>query len=197
MLGRAAGDDAGRLTHWRILMYDDQQPAPEGRARTRTIVAAVGVGAVGLVAGGVLAGTLSSASAESATSTGYGRGGYGVPGGDRDGDGHGPRGGGDPSKAQNPDEKLLTGTTRAKVLAAVKKKYPTATVQRVETDSDGVYEAHLLVNGAPLTVELDKAFAITGTEARPAGGRGGPGDHDGDGPGAGTGSPEAPPTQDS
>ena len=197
MLGRAAGDDAGRLTHWRILMYDDQQPAPEGRARTRTIVAAVGVGAVGLVAGGVLAGTLSSASAESATSTGYGRGGYGVPGGDRDGDGHGPRGGGDPSKAQNPDEKLLTGTTRAKVLAAVKEKYRTATVQRVETDSDGVYEAHVVTKaGDEVSVQVGKDFAVTGTQTGHGGGPGGHGDHDGDGPGVpGTeGAPTAPPS---
>src|SRR3954447_3214029 len=40
-------------------------------------------------------------------------------------------------------ETALTGTTAAKVKAAALAKYPGATVQRVETDSDGVYEAHL------------------------------------------------------
>ena len=50
----------------------------------------------------------------------------------------------DPSKSQRSDEKLLTGTTAAKVKAAALKKYPNATIERVETDSDGVYEAHIV-----------------------------------------------------
>jgi len=51
--------------------------------------------------------------------------------------------------------------------AAALAKYPGATVQRVETDSDGVYEAHLLkADGTPVTVEVNKAFAVTGLEAR-------------------------------
>jgi hypothetical protein len=80
------------------------------------------------------------------------------------------------------DESLLTGTTKAKVLAAVEAKYPNATIQRVETDSDGVYEAHIVNSGTPLIVQVGKDFAITGTQSGggPGGGRGhGPGDSDG------------------
>jgi hypothetical protein len=80
---------------------------------------------------------------------------------------------GDPTKSQRPDETLLTGDTAAKVKAAALAKYPGATVQRVETDSDGVYEAHLVTKaGDPVTVEMDKSFTVTGTEAH--GGPGGP-----------------------
>ena len=44
-------------------------------------------------------------------------------------------------------------------------KYPNATFGRVETDSDGVYQAHITTaDGDRLTVELDKSYAITGTE---------------------------------
>lgn len=64
-----------------------------------------------------------------------------------------------------PDEHLLTGDTAGKVKAAAVAKYPTATVERVETDSDGVYEAHLqLADGSQLIVQVGKSFAITGTE---------------------------------
>ena len=39
---------------------------------------------------------------------------------------------------------------------------------RVETDSDGVYEAHLTTtDGRRVTVEVDKAFKVTGEEAGP------------------------------
>jgi hypothetical protein len=66
-----------------------------------------------------------------------------------------------------PEETLLTGatasTTRAAALAAV----PGATVIRVETDSDGAaYEAHLRkADGSYVTVKLDKAFHVTGTDS--------------------------------
>ena len=64
--------------------------------------------------------------------------------------------------------------------AAALAKYPGATVERVETDSDGVYEAHLTTtDGDQMTVQVDKSFAVTGTQA---GGGHGHGDHDGDGP---------------
>ena len=159
-------------------MNEDQDVTPAPRAGTRKIVTAVGVGAIGLVAGGVLAGTLSAASAESGTngSGAYGRTGYGVPGG------------GDQTKPQRSDEKLLTGTTKTKVLAAVAKKYPSATVQRAETDSDGVYEVHVLLDGTPTIVQVGKDFTVTGTQTMQGGGpgrggHGGPGDHDGDGGG--------------
>ena len=83
----------------------------------------------------------------------------------------------DPSKSVRPDEHLLTGTTADKVRAAALAKYPKATIQRVETDSDGVYEAHIVTaDGQQLIVEVGKDFAVTGTDT--GGGRGG--DHDGD-----------------
>ncbi len=94
------------------------------------------------------------------TETRGGHDGRGGPGG------HGGRGG--------PDETALTGTTAAKVEAAALAKYPGATVERVETDSDGVYEAHVTTKaGEHVIVQVDKAFAVTGTETR--GGHDGPG----------------------
>ena len=79
----------------------------------------------------------------------------------------------------------------------MEEKYPTATIERVETDSDGVYEAHILDGGRPLTVAVGTDFTLTGTQQGPGGtrGAGGHGDHDGDGPGQGTSS-EAPPAQE-
>lgn len=77
----------------------------------------------------------------------------------------------DESKSQRPDEQLLTGDTASKVTAAALAKYPGATVLRVETDSDGIYEAHLTTSaGARVTVEVGKDFVVTGEEAAPAGG---------------------------
>jgi hypothetical protein len=79
----------------------------------------------------------------------------------------------DRSKSQRSDEKLLTGDTESKVRAAALAKYPGATIERIETDSDGVYEAHLTTSaGARVTVEVGKDFAVTGTESAPAGGHG-------------------------
>ncbi len=71
----------------------------------------------------------------------------------------------DETKSQRPDETLLTGDTAEKVKAAALAKYPGATIQRVETDSDGVYEAHLITaDGQRVTVEVGKDFSVTGTE---------------------------------
>jgi uncharacterized membrane protein YkoI len=82
------------------------------------------------------------------------------------------------SGTTNPGETALTGDTLAKVKAAVLAEYPNATFDRVETDSDGVYEAHITTAaGDDTTVELDKNYAVTGTEA----GRGGRGGHGGGG----------------
>jgi hypothetical protein len=79
----------------------------------------------------------------------------------------------DQSKSQRSDEKLLTGDTESKVRAAALAKYPGATIERIETDSDGVYEAHLTTSaGARVTVEVGKDFAVTGTDSAPAGGHG-------------------------
>src|SRR3954449_12747813 len=83
--------------------------------------------------------------------------------------GHGGHGG-------HGNETALTGTTATKVKAAALAKYPGATIERLETDSDGVYEAHLTTKaGDEITVQVDKSFAVTGTQTS-----GGHGDHDGD-----------------
>lgn len=72
----------------------------------------------------------------------------------------------DESKSQRPDEQLLTGSDADKAKAAALAKYPGATIQRVETDSDGAYEAHLITaDGKRVTAEMDKDFNITGEEA--------------------------------
>jgi len=89
---------------------------------------------------------------------------------------------GDQSKPQRSDETLLTGDTAAKVTAAALAKYPGATIQRVETDSDGVYEAHIVTTaGDWVIVQVGKDFTVTGTQQP---GVGGPGGHGG--PGNGT-----------
>ena len=129
-----------------------------------------GLVAAGLVAGAVLAGTFSAnaagtAAAPSATATA-------TPGAAPNGSGTERRGhdGGnrDESKSQRPDETLLTGDTATKVKDAALAKYPGATIQRVETDSDGVYEAHLVTaDGKRVTVEVGKDFAVTGEESGP------------------------------
>jgi hypothetical protein len=129
--------------------------------------AALAVG--GMLIGGVLVGTLTANAANNNTAnqTGaYGaanaNGAYGAPGGPRH------RGTVDESKSQRPDEHLLTGDTASKVRAAALAEYPGATVLRVETDSDGVYEAHLTTSdGRRVTVEVDKAFKVTGEESDP------------------------------
>ena len=124
----------------------------------------------GVLVGGVLVGTLTASAAgnNNANQGAYGltvpnqRGAYGAPNGGQH------RGGGNPdeSKSQRPDEQLLTGDTASKVRGAALAKYPGATIQRVETDSDGVYEAHLTTkDGRRVTVEVDKSFKVTGEEA--------------------------------
>jgi hypothetical protein len=121
--------------------------------------AALAVG--GMLVGGVLVGTL-TANAANTTGTAGQAGAYGAPGGPRHG------GNVDESKSQRPDEHLLTGDTASKVRAAALARSPGATVLRVETDSDGVYEAHLIAkSGQRVTVEVDKAFKVTGEESGP------------------------------
>ena len=130
--------------------------------------AALAVG--GMLVGGVLVGTLAANAANTTGTAGqagaYGarnpNGAYGAPGGPRHG------GNVDESKSQRPDEHLLTGDTATRVRAAALARSPGATVLRVETDSDGVYEAHLTTtDGRRVTVEVDKAFKVTGEEAGP------------------------------
>ena len=116
----------------------------------------------GLLVGGVLVGTLTASAADTTTSSADPNAAYGAPGG--------PRAGGniDESKSQRPDEELLSGDTASKVKAAALAKYPGATVLQIETDSGGVYEAHLeTTDGQRVTVEVDKAFKVTGEESGP------------------------------
>lgn len=121
--------------------------------------AALAVG--GLLVGGVLAGTLTAGAASTTTGA---AGSYAAtaPAGARAG------GTVDESKSQRPDEHLLSGDTASKVRAAALARYPGATVLRVETDSDGVYEAHLrTADGQRVTVEVGKDFKVTGLESAP------------------------------
>jgi len=119
-------------------------------------------GAAALVAGGLLAGIVVAgtitATADPTTS--------GAPDSytsNADPGGAAPR---DESQSQRPDEHLLNGDPAEKVKAGALAKYPGATIQRVETDSDGVYEAHLTTaDGKRVTVEVGDDFAITGEEA--------------------------------
>lgn len=63
----------------------------------------------------------------------------------------------DQTTAIRSDEHLLTGATASKVKALAVAKYPAATVERVETDSDGVDEAHVrLADGSQLIVQVGK-----------------------------------------
>lgn len=82
----------------------------------------------------------------------------------------------DQSKPVRSDEHLLTGTTAEKVRALALAKYPGATIERVETDSDGVYEAHIVTkSGQHLIVQVGKDFTVTGIQNGPGAGPGGPG----------------------
>ena len=71
----------------------------------------------------------------------------------------------------------LAGDIAAKVKAAALAKYPGATVRRVDTDSHGTYEAHLVTAaGRHITVKIGRDFAVrnarTGThEAQDTGGQ--------------------------
>jgi hypothetical protein len=111
----------------------------------------------------LLAGTLTANAANTTTTTGA-AGSYAAtaPGAPQPGRSV------DESKSQRPDEHLLSGETASKVRAAALAKYPGATVLRVETDSDGVYEAHLVTtSGQRVTVEVGKDFKVTGLESAP------------------------------
>ena len=89
-----------------------------------------------------------------------GRGGRGP--GDRDGDHGGGRHGG---------ETALTGETKTKVEAAVKAKYPGATIERTETNVDGSapYESHITTaDGKQLEVQVSKDFEVAAANEQPA-----------------------------
>ena len=146
------------------------------------IAAAAGVA----LGGAALANADGSASPSTATSTSTATKGSGtnsiVPGNT------------DPSKPMRSDEHLLTGDALTKVTAVVQAKEPTATIERVESDSDGVYEAHMVrTDGTHVIVQVGADFAVTGVQERGAGGPGGHG-HRGGQPPAGGGQDEQAPT---
>jgi hypothetical protein len=124
--------------------------------KIRAFGGAAGLIASGLVAGGILAGSVTASaatptpSASSSTSSSTAA----APTNPNPGD---------PSKPQRSDETLLTGDTAAKVKAAILAKYPAATITRLETDSDGVYEGHVVLDGSSTIVQVGKDFAVTGT----------------------------------
>jgi hypothetical protein len=114
--------------------------------------AAAGLVASGVVAGGILAGTLSASADTGTTATDSSTS--------------------DPSQPQRSDEQLLTGDTKAQVEKAVLAEYPDATIERTESDSDGVYESHIVTtDGQHLIVQVGEDFAVTGTDT--GGGHGG------------------------
>jgi hypothetical protein len=114
--------------------------------------ATAGLVASGVVAGGILAGTLSASADTGTTATDSSTS--------------------DPSQPQRPDEQLLTGDTKAQVEKAVLAEYPDATIERTESDSDGVYESHIVTtDGQHLIVQVGEDFAVTGTDT--GGGHGG------------------------
>ena len=71
---------------------------------------------------------------------------------------------------QRSDETPLTGDALASVKAAALAKIGSgATAVRIETDADGhaAYEAHMLkADGTPVTVYVDKSYAVVGLESR-------------------------------
>ena len=82
----------------------------------------------------------------------------------------GPQGGGHgggPGAGETP----LTGDTATQVTAAAQAAIPDGTIIRVETDSDGVYEAHMTkADGTEVIVQVDANFNVTATLDAPQGG---------------------------
>ncbi len=149
-------------------MIDNETQADTMRSARRWGTGAALV-AAGIAGGVILASTVSANAATTTPSPSTSAGTTGQTG---------PLNPGDPTKSQRSDETLLTGDTAAKVTAAALAKYPGATVERVETDSDGVYEAHIVTtDGKHVEVAVDKTFTVTGTKEMQGGrgGHGGPG----------------------
>jgi hypothetical protein len=141
---------------------DATSPAPGRRGLRERIgqrpwVRSAALVGSGLVAGGILAGTVTAAAADDpAPATSAAGAASEEDRGGRSGGHHGGPGAG---------EEPLTGDTADSVEAAVLEEYPDATIERLETDSDGVYEAHITTaDGDEITVELDEDFVVTGTE---------------------------------
>ena len=130
-------------------------------SRFRKHIAAISLVA-GVAGGGVLASTVAANAADSTSNSTSSTSSTATPGSDTAARGAAV----DQSKSQRADEKLLTGSDADKATAAALAKYPGATIERVETDSDGVYEAHIVTaDGDRLIVQMDKDFAVTGTDS--------------------------------
>lgn len=144
------------------------------KSTARTWVKTGAIGIAGLAAGGVLATTF-AATADDNNTTADGSAGTAADEFAANGSA---------GSAARSDEQPLTGDTADKVRAAALAKYPGATVERVESDSDGAYEVHLVTaDGTPVEVQVGKDFAVTGTQEGGPAGFG----HRGFGPGGGFG----------
>jgi len=87
--------------------------------------------------------------------------------------GHGPHGG---PGGPHGDETPLTGEMLSKATAAALAKVPGGKVVRAETDGggDAAYEVHMTnASGAPVTVHLDKSFAVVSVDTDEGRGPGG------------------------
>ena len=130
---------------------------------TKTIVLA-GAGIATAAGLALLGASFAGADPTTATATAYGYGRGAPTNGETGQSGERPSGGqnSDPSQPQRADEQLLTGETADKVTAAAKAKEPDATIERVETDSDGVYEAHMVrADGTGIIVQVGADFQVT------------------------------------
>ena len=111
--------------------------------------AAVALVSAGLLAGGVLAGSLSASAATNPTPSTSSAAATSPEANETHGD--------------RSNEAALTGSAADSVKAAVLAKYPGAAVDRLESDSAGAYEAHIVTSaGQRLNVAVDKAFVVTG-----------------------------------
>ena len=78
-------------------------------------------------------------------------------------------------------ETALDRDVAAQVTAAAQAAIPDGTIDRVETDNDGVYEAHMTkADGTHVIVQIGADYTVTATLDQP---QGGPGGHGGPGNG--------------
>jgi hypothetical protein len=83
-------------------------------------------------------------------------------------------------------ETPLDGDVATQVTAAAQVAFPDGTVDRVETDNDGVYEAHVTkADGTHVIVQIGAGYTVTATLDQPQGGPGGHGGPGIGGPGNG------------
>jgi len=111
--------------------------------------------AAGLISGGVLLSAPAASATESATSVSPSASNSTTQTAPTTGTAH-------KSHLRHSKTTPLTGAVAAKVKAVALAKYPGATVRRVDTDSHGTYEAHLVTTaGVRVTVKVGKDFTVT------------------------------------